>query len=208
MLPWRWQMERDGGDSFLFTTNDGWAWSQVPGGPVLECGSAGGPDGEYVVCGVGMVELPDGRWALPYRGYAVPHKYPGQHPTQRTGLFPGVPNVGGYATWPKGRLVALECPDSEFATVAVSPAGERIRLNATVRPAGFCQVGVQRLKQGDVPGRGLEDCDILVGDSQAMPVTWNGEASCVAAWPPPVVMPLVKLEFLPQPVPAAAGDRR
>lgn len=176
MLPWRWEMERDGGDSFLFSTNDGWAWSQVPGGPVLECGPVGGPDGEYVVVAGGLMELPDGRWAAPYRGYAVPHKYPGQDPRTRTGLFPGVPHVGGYAVWPKGRLVAMECPDSEFATVAVVPPGNRIRLNASVRPAGFVQVGVQRLRQDEIPGRGLADCDAMVGDSQAMPVTWKGQA--------------------------------
>ena len=91
MFPWRWEMERDGGDTFLFSTNDGWAWSRVPGGPVLECGPVGGPDGEYVVASGELIELPDGRWAVPYHGYSVPHKYPAQNPKTRTGLVPRRP---------------------------------------------------------------------------------------------------------------------
>jgi hypothetical protein len=175
MLPWRWQMEIDGGDSYMFSTNDGWAWSQVPGGPVLQRGPVGSSDGEYTVFGGSMVELPDERWAVPYRGYAVPHKYPGQDVKTRKGLFPGVPHVAGLAVWPKGRLVAIDCEDGEFATVAVVPPGSRIHLNAAVRPAGFLQVGVEQFRGSPIPGRGLDDCDRLVGDSVSMPVTWSGE---------------------------------
>ena len=56
-----------------------------------------------------------------------------------------MPGVSGIATWPKGRLVALEChEEGRFATVAVVPRGDRIRLNASVKPSGYIQVAVRR----------------------------------------------------------------
>ena len=99
----------------------------------------------------------------------------------------------GMATWPKGRLVALECDDEgRFATVAVVPPGDRIRLNASVKPTGYIKVAVQRFGQGDVPGRSFDDADRLVGDGLALPVTWRGERLAQArrcAGDPPLPAP-------------------
>jgi len=176
LFPWRWELESDEGDCYLFSSADGWAWSQVPGGPVVERGIPGTPDGAYVVCSPNLVELPGERWGIPYHGWPIPHKYPGRDLSKRTGLFPGVPDCQGYAIWPKGRLVALECRDEgSFATVGLVPPGNRIRLNATIRPAGYIRVAVQRLDGEALPGRTFADCDPLVGDGLAMPVTWRGE---------------------------------
>jgi len=177
MFPWRWEEEQDGGDVYLFSSPDGWMWSQVPGGPVVRCGALGTPDGCYVGVGINLLEYPDGRWGIPYTGNPIPHKYPGRDTSLRKGLFPGVPGTQGIAFWPKGRLVALDCPDEgRFATVGIMPPGDRIRLNASIRPTGYIKVAVRLMGQGDVPGRGFEDADFLVGDDVAMPVTWKGES--------------------------------
>lgn len=176
MFPWRWEMASDDGDCFLFSSADGWAWSQVPGGQVVERGVPGEADGGYVVCSPHLVELGGDRWALPVHAWPIPHKYPGRDLSTRTGLFPGVPESIGYATWPKGRLVAIECGDAGFfATVGIVPPSDKMRLNASIRPAGHIKVSAGILGAGPIAGRGFEDADPLTGDGLHMPVTWRGE---------------------------------
>jgi hypothetical protein len=176
MFPWIWELENDGGSTWLLSSADGAHWSRVPGGPVIETGAVGSSDGGYVAASGNLLEYPDNRWAITYGGNPIPHKYPGRDFEKRQGLFPGVPSVSGMATWPKGRLVALEAAeDGAFATVALVPRGNRIRLNASVKPTGYIKVAVRRFgTDGNVPGRSFEDCDPLVGDNLAMPVTWQG----------------------------------
>jgi len=177
MFPWVWELESDGGGCCLLSSADGEYWSRVPGGNVVEPGPPGSGTGGYIVCSDHLLEYPDGTWSVNYGGSPIPHKYPGRDFTKRKGLFPGVAGEGGRATWPKGRLVALECnEEGEFATVSVLPRGDRIRLNASIQPSGYIKVAVRRFGSGeDVPNRSFEDTDRLLGDDLAMPVTWKGE---------------------------------
>lgn len=178
MFPWVWELESDGGSSWLLSSADGVFWSRVPGGPVVETGNPGDPDGGYVVCSGNLLEYPGDKWGITYGGNPIPHKYPGRNLEKRKGLFPGVAGVSGLATWPKGRLVALQCDDEgEFATVAVIPRGDRIRMNASVKPTGYIKTAVRVWGRGDVPGRSFEDADRIIGDGLALPVTWNGEST-------------------------------
>ncbi len=177
MFPWIWELENDGGSTWLLSSADGVDWSRVPGGPVIETGPPGSSDGGYVAASGNLLEYPGDRWAVTYGGNPIPHKYPGRDFTQRKGLFPGVPSVSGMATWPRGRLVALQCDDEgSFATVAVIPRGDRIRVNASVKPTGSIQVAVRRFGTGeDIPGRTFSESDRLIGDGLALPVTWRGD---------------------------------
>jgi hypothetical protein len=179
MFPWLWELERDAGSVWLWSSNDGWTWSRVPGGPVVAPGNPGERDGSFVTCSGALLEYPGDKWCIAYSGVPIPHKYPGRDITARKGLFPNVEGVSGLATWPKGRLVALQCDDEgEFSTVALVPPGERIRLNASVPPTGYIQVAVRLFGQGaDVPGRTFADTDRLVGDGFALPVAWKGDAA-------------------------------
>ncbi|MBI2925424.1 MAG: hypothetical protein HYY24_06935 [Verrucomicrobia bacterium] len=179
MFPWVWELENDGGAVWLLSSADGWHWSRVPGGAVVTPGAPGEPDGAFVTVSGNLLEYPGDRWGIGYGGNPIPHKYPGRDLSQRKGLFPGVPGVGGLATWPKGRLVALQADDEgEFATVAVVPPGDRVRLNAVVKPTGYVKVAVRRFGSGeDVAGRGFADCDHFAGDGFALPVKWKGEDS-------------------------------
>jgi len=177
MFPWLWEMESDGGSVWLLSSADGSFWSKVPGGPVVEVGAPGSPDGGHVACTGNLLEYPGDRWCIAYGGSPIPHKYPGRDLAKRKGLFPGLAGVSGLATWPRGRLVALQCAEEgQFATVAVVPPAGRIRLNAVVKPTGYIQVAVRLLGKGDVPGRSFDQTDRLVGDDLAMPVSWSGEA--------------------------------
>jgi len=175
MFPWLWELERDGGDVWLLSSADGWTWSRVPGGPVITCGNSGEPDGEHVVCSGNLLEYPDNTWRIGYTGHPIPHKYPGRDVSKRKGLFPGIQSVSGLATWQKGRLTALQCDgEGEFATVAVIPPTDKIRLNAIVRPTGYIKVAVRLLDKGIVL-RNFEDTDRIVGDGLEIPVKWNGD---------------------------------
>ncbi len=174
MFPWLWELERDGGDVWLLSSADGWTWHRVPGGPVISCGNPGEPDGEYIVCSGNLLEYPDNKWCIGYIGNPIPHKYPGRDISQRKGLFPGVEGVSGLATWEKGRLVALQCDgEGEFATVAVIPPTDKIRLNATVRPTGYIKVAVQLFGGKNICE--FEDTDKIVGDGLEIPVKWKGD---------------------------------
>lgn len=173
MFPWVWELESDGGSTWLLSSADGVVWSRVPGGPVVDAGAPGTPTGGYVVCSGNLLEYPDDTWGITYGGNPIPHKYPGRNFEKRKGLFPGVPGEGGIATWSKGRLVALQCDEEgEFATAAVVPRGDHIRLNASVKPTGYIKVAARRFGTGeDIPGRTFKDADRIVGDGQAIPVT-------------------------------------
>lgn len=178
MFPWVWELESDGGASWLLSSADGWTWSRVPGGPVVDLGLPGTPTGGYVVCSGNLLEYPGELWGIPYGANPIPHKYPGRNFEKRKGLFPGVPSEGGLAVWPRGRLVALECgEEGEFATVAFMPRGTHIRLNASVKPTGYIKVAVRRFgSDGDIAGRSFDEADPIVGDGLAIPVTWKGDA--------------------------------
>ncbi len=179
MFPWLWETESDGGDIWLWSSADGWTWSKVPGGPVVRSGLPGENDGGYVFCTGNLLEYPDNTWCLAYSGNPIPHKYPGRNLEFRKGLFPGLTGVGGRATWPKGRLVALQCDEEgEFSTVAVIPPADRIRINAVIKPTGYIKVAVRHLgKSKDIDERSFEQTDTMVGDSLAFPVRWNGQES-------------------------------
>ena len=189
MFVCRWKQENDVEDICLYSTLDGWTWSAVPdGSPILEAGKPGTWEGSYVVTGGYIIELPGDRWALPYQGFPIPHKYPRIDPDKRT-LHTGVEAGRGYAVWPAGRLVAMECPEvGEFETVAVNPAGDTLTINAEVDPAGYIKVGVKLIGGQDVPGRTVEDCDMIWGnDGLQIPVTWKGQANLNAGGQPVVL---------------------
>jgi len=174
MFPFRWKLEDDTMDVGLFSTPDGWSWSEVPGGPVLGPGKPGTWDGGYVAPTQHLIELPDGRWALPYVGFPIPHKYPRVDPAKRE-RYRGVAAGRGYAIWPKGRIVALEADgDGEFETVAMRTVSKRLFLNAAVAGDGFVRMGI-KVPYRDVPGCTLDECDPITGkDDVRIAVTWRG----------------------------------
>ncbi|NJD04328.1 MAG: hypothetical protein FIA99_17425 [Ruminiclostridium sp.] len=177
MFPVKWKMESDSFEVYLFSSSDGWVWSEVPGGQVIDSGLPGTCDGCGVFSGINLVELPGNIWGLPYYGYAVPHKYPRNPPDERH-LFNGVRNCKGYAVWPKGRLVALECEEEgEFSTVPVITTWQKIRLNAIIKPTGYIKAAVYGTEKNSKPIRCFEEANPVTGDGISIPVTWKGEDS-------------------------------
>jgi hypothetical protein len=149
----------------LFSSNDTKHWTRLPGGPVLKTDTFGKWDGGCVFAFPSLVELPDGTWALPYTGYRYPHKYPRGAWAYDVGL----------ATWPKGRLIALEAPGrGAFTTVAFLPPGKKIRINAVTERSGSILVEACDLNGKPLPGRSFEDATPVIGDQYRTKLTWKG----------------------------------
>jgi len=146
----------------MASSHDGIAWHWVPGGDLLETQAFGRWDGGCIWATPELIELPDGTWALPYMGHNVPHKYPRG---QREGAV-------GYATWPKGRMVALEAPDKgQFTMMPIMAPGRTLKVNALTKRTGGIWIEV-----AGIEGRSFDDCARVFGDRHWTTVEWNGEA--------------------------------
>lgn len=142
---------------------DGRNWMAIPGKDVLEQGAEGTWDGGCVFAGNGLAEIAGDRVALPYIGYALPHKFPRLERCGEVGL----------ATWPKHRLSALVADEEgEFYTQPLQLPGESLFLNFHARRDGYVKV-----EAVDQEGRSLDDCDPLWGDCLRAPVCWKSQTA-------------------------------
>jgi len=166
LFPTIWRTFGDTTNIALASSRNGKNWHFLPGSPVFQTGAFGTFDGGCIFAHPNLLALADGRIALPYTGYNVPHKYPRK-------LWNYAP---GYMVWPKGRLIALEAPAlGEFTTVAFLPPGRRLKINALVRRAGRVQVEVAGMNGEPLPGRTFADAKPLFGDLFWAPVVWKGQ---------------------------------
>jgi len=165
MFPTIWHTANDSTSVSLASSHDGKVWHFLAGAPVFTTGSFGAFDGGCVFAHPNLLEMPDGRFVLPYTGYNVPHKYP-----RRLWKF-----APGYAVWPKGRLVALQAKErGEFATVGMIPPGRKVRLNATTRRGGSILVEVAGIKGEPLSGRSFADARPISGDHHWTTLNWGG----------------------------------
>ena len=168
MFPMIYDHATDFSDIHLASSYDSLVWSFVPGGPVVERGGVGDWDGGFNALFQGLIRRPDGSLAAAYDGSPMPHKYP-RYQDWGGGM--------GFATWPKGRLAALEADqDGAFWTLRMIPCGRTLVLNAEVLRAGYLKIAVCDAEGEPLPGRGLADCDSMEGDHERRTVTWNGQS--------------------------------
>jgi len=163
MFPAIWHAAVDDTTSIaLASSHDGRVWQWVPGPRVLKTGTLGEWDGGCVFTAPNLIELPNGDFALPYTGYLFPHKYPrGQ-----------LKYAGGYAIWPKGRLIALEAQDrGEFATAILMPPGNRMTINAVAH--GSIRIEVADYDGNASTGRSFDDSIPIGGDAFRTTVAWK-----------------------------------
>jgi len=164
----RWNVWDDRFFVHMAVSPDGMLWSFPPDAQVITPGERGSWDTGGVVAGCGMVELPGDRVGVPFIGYAIPHKYPRRRPLGQM----------GWATWQTGRLVALEAPErGEFTTFPVKFKGAALHVNARTQHAGGIRIELIGGDGKPMPGRTLDDCDLINGDYLDLPVTWRGESS-------------------------------
>lgn len=167
MFPMRWDLTTDEFQFHLASSPDNTMWQFVPGGPVCTRGETGDWDGGTVAPGHGLVELPDDKIGILYCGTAVPHKHPRRAPYGDL----------AWATWDKGRIAALDCPeDGQFSLYPLVFEGRSLTLNMHTAMTGFVRVEALDENGKVLPRRSFDDCDHLSGNRLAQPVTWRGES--------------------------------
>jgi hypothetical protein len=105
----------------------------------------------------------------------LPHKYPRRAGTRyrevnRPATF--------WATWPKGRLAAIQADEyGSFQTHPLKISGRKLVLNFETERAGEVRIEVARTLDGEpIPGLSFADCDTLRGNSPGHIVTWRGQS--------------------------------
>jgi hypothetical protein len=167
MFPTIWDTRIDATSIGVWSSHDGKLWDRIPGPAALKTAAFGQWDGGCIFSFPNLFELPNGDFALPYKGYNLPHKYPRGD----------MELYAGYARWPKGRIVAVEAEDvGEFSTVAILPPGKKLKINALTQRAGGIRVELAGIDDQALPGRAFADCDIVQGDQFWRTVTWKGKA--------------------------------
>jgi hypothetical protein len=165
MFPMCWTLTEDKFDFRLATSPDNVVWSLMPGGPVCEPGEAGSWDGGVAAPGNGLVSLPGDRMGVLLLGSRVPHKHPRRPPL----------GAIGWATWPKGRLVALKAAvEGSFMTWPILFEGRTVHVNFKTSLAGFIKIEV--LGPENKVLRSFDDCDPLSGSELDRTVTWKGQS--------------------------------
>lgn len=164
MFPSVWDTRDDTTHLEMLSSHDGKLWQWVPGDALMETANFGEFDGGCIFWHPNLIELANGDWALPYSGYAYPHKYP------RAAWSFGP----GYAVWPKGRLVGIEAAETgQFSTVSIMAPGRKLRINAVTKRAGKILVAVAKRNGTHWPRRSFEDAIPIIGDHHYTLVRWK-----------------------------------
>jgi hypothetical protein len=177
MLPMLYHRYTERSEVRLYSSADGVAWNQIPGGAILTPGEPGAWDCEFIGTGKDLQPFGKDKIAIPYFGTTYPHKFP------RWQAVWDAANMG-WAWWPKDRLCALVADyEGEFWTTPIIPAGREIRLNFRTPMAGMIRVGIDGVAE-----RSLEVCDPLIGDWMDKTVTWRGQSDIGASEGQPIVL--------------------
>jgi len=171
LFPAIYHRDDDSVDIRLAVSRDGRAFQWVSYEPIVTLGRAGEWDGGSIYACPNLVQLPDGRLALPYHAYSTTHNevffekfyrdYPGQ-----TGA--------AWALWKEGRLAGIEAEHSgQFTANAARFDGERIQINARTNRGGAVEVELRERGRA-LDGFSFDDCEPFSGDATWAACRWGG----------------------------------
>ena len=142
-----------------------------------------GDDSQVYTWRNGLVELPDGLWAMPYAGYSTLHnmtaEFVEEHLPQQQR-----PIQIGYALWQPHRFCGIEADlEGHFTIPPIYRHGDQLRLNYRCAPGGWIRVELLNSQPfmthpdvDPVEGFKFTDCDYLTGDEGDCVVTWKGNS--------------------------------
>ncbi len=170
-------------DTQIAFSRDGLFWSRPERRAIHSVGAPGsGEDCQVHSWRNGMVELPDGNWAVAYSGISTLHNVRDEY---TDALFPRR-HEGQirYALWRPHRLCGVEAQrDGRFTISCIYRHGDQLRLNYRCAPGGWITAELlprtPSMFQPDLdpaPGFTFADCDRLTGDEADRPVSWNGNS--------------------------------
>lgn len=170
LFPAIYHRDSDSVDARMAMSREGRAYQWLSDDPVIRNGQAGEWDHGGIYPSPQLVHLPDGRLALPYRGYATTHNefwfsvfYKNyQRPAHM-----------GWAIWKDGRLAGIEAQHrGEFSTQAAPVAGAKLQINARTSRAGSVEVEL-RQKGNPIEGFTFSDCVPFNGDEVWTDFHWK-----------------------------------
>ena len=186
MFPWIYERNTQTGGVYLYSSEDGIVWNQLPGEQVIPLGEPGKWDGGYIDATRDLVPFGNSKVAIRCRARNKPHKYPRWKNSPYT-------MTDFWSWWPEGRVSSLVADEGEFFTFPCIPQGKELRLNVKVARGGDLRVGLlypgAPLKEipgkerdlfynrQNVIGHTVDDCDPIFGDELSMPVHWNGDTN-------------------------------
>jgi len=168
-------------DMQIAFSRDGIMWSRPERRAMHTVGEPGsGEDCAVHTWRSGLLELPDGRWAVPYTGSSTRHNV---LDPDKDEMFPNRrPRQIRYMLWQPHRFCGVEAAgEGRFTIPTIYRHGNQLRLNYRCDPGGWISVelvrNVGRINDPKpVEGFTFADCDRLVGDESDRVVTWNGDS--------------------------------
>ncbi len=168
-------------DMQIAFSRDGLIWSRPERRPIVEIEERKGE------CQIhpwrnGMVELPDGNWAIPYQTRYDLHNVEEQYQDE---IFPNMREATiNWALWRPHRLCGVEAEDEgRFTIPTLFRQEDELRLNYRCAPGGWISVELIEFVPSmfcvdvdAVPGFTFTDCDRLQGDEEDRVVTWNDKS--------------------------------
>ena len=162
-------------DVRIAVSRDNYVWNWISHDPIIELGRPGEWDSGSVYANPNLVQLPDGRIALPYSGSRETHN-------ESFGVYKDPQERGfqtAWALWDEGRLAGIEATErGEFWSVIEEPFdGQQITVNARTTRVGRLEVELHEKygRRGTkiVPGFSFEDCVHFSGDDLAARLQWK-----------------------------------
>jgi hypothetical protein len=153
--------DQDSVDVRLAVSRDGRAFSWLSYEPIIKLGSAGQWDGGSPYAQPNLVQLPDGRLALPYDGYNTTH-----NEVWFKSFYKDYDSKRGiaWALWKEGRLAGIEAAQlGHFTTNSARFDGKQIQINARTTGAGSVEVEL-RERGKVIEGFSFGDCIPFRGD--------------------------------------------
>ena len=170
-------------DMQIAFSRDGLVWTRPERRPIAPLGPPGsGDEGQIHVWRQGLVELPDGSWAVPYEGRSTLHTVQEEHQAAIFGQQGAIRNR--WARWRPHRLCGVEAEsEGRFTIPTVFRLEKELRLNYRCAPGGW--ISVELLPRvptmlcpdaNPLKGYSFEECDRLTGDEADRVVTWRGSS--------------------------------
>lgn len=156
-------------DVQLLASRDGIHWERQGGrAPFLRKGLDGSASGGMIFANPWLIPMGDELW-LYYAGTERTHG--SDAPGAKTGIFRATMRRDGFVSLDAGRA------PGGFTTPPFTFQGSGLELNFDGGAGGWAQVEMQDAEGRPLPGRGLGDCDALVGNSIRRRVSWRGSAA-------------------------------
>ena len=177
----------DNMDTQLAFSRDGLFWSR----PERSAAFTVGEPGSGSECGThtwrnGLVELPDGKWAVPHTGTSTLHNVRAE---LSDGIFPDRrPGQILYALWQPHRFCGAEAElEGCFTIPSIYRKADQLRINYRCEPGGWIAAellprtpGLFQPDLDPIPGFSFAECDRQTGDHTNRAVTWNGNSDISA----------------------------